>query len=278
MQVKELGNIETPIILTNTLNVGTAVDAVIKYSLYLEDNENVRSVNAVVGETNDGFLNDIRGQHIKASHVLAAIKGATTGIVKEGSVGAGTGTTSMGFKSGIGTASRITPPVNGISYTVGILVQSNFGKQLIINGIPFKEESPKEEIKKEIDGSCMIIIATDAPLDSRNLERLARRSFIGMGKTTPYMSNSSGDFAIAFSTAYRIPHTGLLLPNNLPALLNNNAMDGLFQAVVEATQEAIYNSLFMAEDVEGRDGNKAYAISLLRVTEFLKKHQMYKPN
>ncbi len=275
LQVKELGNIETPVILTNTLNVGTAVDAVIRYSLRQKGNENVRSVNAVVGETNDGFLNDIRGQHVQAIHVEEAIRNASPGRVEEGNVGAGTGTTSMGFKAGIGTASRKTPPVGGVSYTVGVLVQSNFGRELILNGIPVSWEI-LNSIEKEEDGSCMIVIATDAPISSRNLERLARRSFTGMGRTTRFMSNSSGDFAIAFSTAYRIKHTGTVMADDMPLLLGNNAMDGLFQAVEEATQEAIYNSLFMAEEMEGRDGNRAEAIPLDKVIELLKRHNIYK--
>ncbi len=276
LQVKELGNIETPVVLTNTLNVGTAVDAVIRYMLQLEGNENVRSVNAVVGETNDGYLNDIRGQHVRAAHVEEAIRRAKGGRVEEGSVGAGTGTVSMGFKSGIGTASRKTPPAGGKSYTVGVLVQSNFGRELIVNGVPVTREILDTRPDTEDDGSCMIIIATDAPVSSRNLERLARRSFNGMARTTRFMSNSSGDFAIAFSTAYRINHTGPVVTEEMPALLSNSAMDGLFQAVEEATREAVYNSLFMAETVEGRDGNRAEALPVDRVIELLKRHNSFK--
>ena len=334
LQVRELGNIETPIVLTNTLNVGTAVDAVVRYMLNLEGNENVRSVNAVVGETNDGFLNDIRGQHVKAAHIEEAVKGARGGPVEEGSVGAGTGTTSMGFKAGIGTASRKTPSIGGKSYTVGVLVQSNFGRELVINGVTVPRDAvsagtaataggpeagtgrslpgnkhfadgavdpvvttgnapatdtaattgdpattagdPAITADKEDDGSCMIIIATDAPISSRNLERLARRSFNGMARTTRFMSNSSGDFAIAFSTAYRISHGGPDLSADMPPLLDNSAMDGLFRAVEEATQEAVYNSLFMAEGMEGRDGNRAGAVSVARVLELLEGHNMIK--
>ena len=294
LQVKELGNIETPIVLTNTLNVGTAVDAVVRYMLDLEGNENVRSVNAVVGETNDGFLNDIRGQHVSAEHVKEAIRGARGGPVEEGSVGAGTGTTSFGFKAGIGTASRKTPPIGGKSYTIGVLVQSNFGRELVINGITVPRDAvsastaatagdlaattgdPAITAEKADDGSCMIIIATDAPISSRNLERLARRSFNGMARTTRFMSNSSGDFAIAFSTAYRISHGGPEMSADMPPLLDNSAMDGLFMAVEEATQEAIYNSLFMTEGMEGRDGNRAGAVSVAGVLELLEGHNIIK--
>ena len=294
LQVKELGNIETPIVLTNTLNVGTAVDAVVRYMLDLEGNENVRSVNAVVGETNDGFLNDIRGQHVSAEHVKEAIRGARGGPVEEGSVGAGTGTTSFGFKAGIGTASRKTPPIGGKSYTIGVLVQSNFGRELVINGITVPRDAvsastaatagdlaattgdPAITAEKADDGSCMIIIATDAPISSRNLERLARRSFNGMARTTRFMSNSSGDFAIAFSTAYRISHGGPEMSDDMTPLLDNSSMDGLFRAVEEATQEAIYNSLFMTEGMEGRDGNRAGAVSVAGVLELLEGHNIIK--
>jgi len=278
LQVKELGNIETPIILTNTLNVGTAVDAVIAYMLSLAGNEDVRSVNAVVGETNDGFLNDIRGQHVTGADVWNAIKGAAAGIVEEGSVGAGTGTTAFGYKGGIGTASRLTPVIDGKQYTVGVLVQTNFGRSLLINGIPFTREMQTHEMAKEEEGSCMIIIATDAPLCARNLNRLARRSFVGMGRTTTVMTNGSGDFAIAFSTAYLIPHGSDNLPPDTPPLLNNDAMNGLFQAVDEATQEAIYNSLFMATTVEGIRGRRAEAIPLEEVSRLLIKYNMVNIN
>jgi len=278
LQVEELGNIETPIILTNTLNVGTAVDAVISYMLSLPGNETVRSVNAVVGETNDGFLNDIRGQHITATDVRNAIKVASTGMVAEGSVGAGTGTTAFGYKGGIGTASRLTPPVEGRQYTVGVLVQTNFGRSLLINGIPFSREIDAREAGDEGEGSCMIIIATDAPLCARNLERMARRSFVGMGRTTTVMTNGSGDFAIAFSTAYTIPHGSSFLPDDVPPLLNNDAMNGLFQAVEEATQEAIYNSLFMATTIEGVGNRRAKAIPLEEVTRLLKEYNMFNLN
>ncbi len=274
LQVEELGNIETPIVLTNTLNVGTAVEALVAYMLGLEGNENLRSVNALVGETNDGYLNDIRGQHITAADVFAAIDNARTGPVDEGSVGAGTGTTSFGYKAGIGTASRISMPIGGQTYTVGVLVQANFGRFLYINGVPFTREIAEEAFVRDDDGSAMVIIATDAPLSDRNLERLAKRSFMGMGRTTGFMSNSSGDFAIAFSTAYTIPNAGIRQVDNMPAFISNNEMNTLFQAVEEATQEAIYNALFMAETVTGDRGNTSEAIPLDKVIEIMKKYNM----
>ncbi len=276
LQVQELGNIETPIVLTNTLNVGTAVEALAAYMLGLPGNENVRSVNALVGETNDGLLNDIRGQHVSADDVVAAIRAASSGKVAEGSVGAGTGTTSFGYKSGIGTASRIIPAIGAQQYTVGVLVQSNFGAHLYLNGIPFSREMALLDPLREDDGSAMIIIATDAPVSSRNLERMARRSFIGMGRTTSYMTNSSGDFAIAFSTAYTIPSGGMRQVKEKPALISNQEMNPLFQAVEEATQEAIYNALFMAEGMTGHLGRSAEAIPLDKVVQMLKAYNMFK--
>lgn len=306
LQVQELGNIEAPIVLTNTLNVGTAVDAVIKYVLSSDGNEAVRSVNAVVGETNDGFLNDIRGQHITTTDVDRAIRAAVGGPVAEGTVGAGTGTMAFGYKGGIGTASRLTPEIDGTQYTVGVLVQSNFGRSLLINGIPFTREMQREERTRDRgenlygennegyamagavqglsglygpeEGSCMIVIATDAPLCPRNLDRLARRSFTGMGRTTTVMTNGSGDFAIAFSTAYTIPHGGNRMPEDWPPLLSNNAMNGLFQAVEEATQEAIYNSLLMADPVTGHQGRRGEAIPVEEVVRFLKEYNMFEYN
>ncbi|MBU1012792.1 MAG: P1 family peptidase [Bacteroidetes bacterium] len=270
-QVQELGNIETPIILTNTLNVGTAMEAVVKYTLEQKGNENVRSVNAVVGETNDGYLNDIRGQHVTREHVIQAIKSAVSGKFEEGCVGAGTGTTALGFKGGIGSASRKTIAIDGKQYTVGVLLQSNFGRELYINGEPVTTKIKSNKINKKEDGSCMIIIATDAPLSTRNLERLAKRAFIGMGKTTNVMSNSSGDFAIAFSTAYHIPNDSKSNLYDLPPLFLNDAMTTLFQAVEEATQEAVYNSLFMATTTTGFGGNTVNAIPIEQVLKIINK-------
>jgi len=256
-QVEELGNIETPIILTNTLSVGTAMAAVVEYTLSRKGNENVRSVNAVVGETNDGFLNDIRGMHVTGSDVLAAIASARSGAVREGTIGAGTGTVCFGFKGGIGTSSRIVPTPGGGQFTVGVLVQSNFGGRLEINGAPFWKEYQQDKnetpSRKKHDGSCMMVIATDAPLSARNLKRLARRALHGMARTGASMSNGSGDYAIAFSTAYHIPHrTDLSI--RPPPLLHNDHMSPLFLAAIEATEEAIYNSLLQATTVHGHQG------------------------
>ncbi len=278
LQVEELGNIESPIVLTNTLNVGTGVEATVAWMLQQPGNENVRSVNALVGETNDGYLNDIRGQHVTREDVFAAIENAAEGRVTEGNVGAGTGTTSLGWKAGIGTASRITAPVGDETYTVGVLVQANFGRMLYINGVPFTREYQEARIGQEEDGSAMIVIATDAPLSERNLERMAKRSFVGMGRTTNFMSNSSGDFAIAFSTAYRIPYVTGGEPVETPDLIGNNDMNTFFQAVEEATQEAIYNALFMAEDMTGNQGNEAKAIPLDKVTELMEEYNMLNLN
>jgi D-aminopeptidase len=270
-QVEELGNIETPIILTNTLSVGTGVEALVKYTINQKGNEEVRSVNAVVGETNDGYLNDIRGQHIKGEHIVKAIDNAKTGAFDEGCVGAGTGTTALGFKGGIGSASRMTVAIDGKKYTVGVLLQSNFGRELYINGVPVTTKIKSNEIKKAEDGSCMIVIATDAPLSPRNLKRLARRAFIGMGRTSNVMSNSSGDFAIAFSTAYRIPYQSKKKTFDMPPLLLNSAMTALFQAVEEATQEAVYNSLFMATTTSGDRGHTVNALPIQQALELIKR-------
>ncbi len=269
-QVEELGNIETPIILTNTLSVGTAVKATVKYILNQPGNEDVRSVNAVVGETNDGYLNDIRGMHVKEEDVIDAIESASSGIIEEGSVGAGTGTVAFGIKGGIGTASRIAP-IGSSNYTVGVIVQTNFGRELIISGINYTQKSKENGIQRKEDGSCMIIIATDAPLSVLNLKRLANRSFIGMGRTTTVMTNGSGDYSIAFSTAYRIPHEPVDGKYRVPDLIDNNAMTILFQAVEEATQEAIYNSLLAADEVNGIKGRTVETISINKLKELLKK-------
>lgn len=273
-QVEELGNIESPIILTNTLSVGTAVKATVNYVLNLPGNDDVRSVNAVVGETNDGFLNNIRGMYVTEQDVTDAIESAKSGKVEEGTVGAGTGTVAFGLKGGIGTASRVVT-IGSSNYTVGVLVQSNFGRELIINGMNYTREIKKEGVKRKEDGSCMIVIATDAPLTTQNLKRLAKRSFIGMGRTTTVMSNGSGDYAIAFSTAYKIPHEPVNQLNVIPNLIDNNAMTILFQAVEEATQEAIYNSLIAATTVKGFKGRTVEAILKEKVKELLKQYKNY---
>lgn len=272
-QVKELGNIETPIVLTNTLNVATAIDALVGYSLALPGNENVRSVNAVVGETNDGYLNDIRGRHVDEKAVLDAILNAAGGQVKEGNVGAGTGTICFGYKGGIGTASRVLPKKAG-GYTLGVLVQSNFGGVLEINGAKVGKQLGhySDSFKYEADGSCMMVIMTDAPLDSRNLERLAKRAMLGLAKTGGIASNGSGDYVIAVSTAEscRIPYRA---EGNTKThtTLRNEAMTPLFLATIEATEEAILNSLFTAETMTGRDGHTIEALPKKQVLQMLKK-------
>ncbi len=275
-QVKELGNIETPIILTNTLSVPTAMNAVIEYTLRQKGNENVRSVNAIVGETNDGWvLNDIRGMHVQKQDVLNAIYNAKNGKVDEGNVGAGTGTICFDFKGGIGTSSRKLPLQLG-GYTVGVLVQTNFGGVLQIDGVPVGEELKKfylsGDVNNKIDGSCMIVVATDAPLDSRNLERLAKRAFMGLAKTGGIAHNGSGDYVIAFSTdtSLQIAHTFKDAKKTV-SLLNNDAASPLFMAAIEATEEAIINSLFAAKNMTG-NGNTVEALPLDKVIPILKKY------
>jgi D-aminopeptidase len=262
-QVEELGTIEAPIILTNTLAVGTAIDAIIKYTLSQPGNEDITSVNAVIGETNDSRLSDIRGMHVTEDDVIDTINDSKPGPVDEGCVGAGTGTTSFGFKSGIGTASRIITLDGPVQYTLGVLVQSNFGGLLEINGVPIgrilreRDESPTAG--DESGGSCMIVVATDAPVTSRNLKRIAARTMHGLAKTGAYMSNGSGDYAIAFSTAYRIPHMSRVA-YPVPDLLPNDTMTPFFRAAIEATQEAVYNSLFVATSMSGYRNQTFYAL------------------
>ncbi|HEY0653193.1 MAG TPA: P1 family peptidase [Chryseosolibacter sp.] len=279
-QVRELGNIETPIVLTNTLSVSAGMSAVIEYMLGLPGNEKVQSVNAVVGETNDGYLNDIRGQHIKREHVLAAIRSAKTGPVDEGNVGAGTGTVCFGFKGGIGTSSRVLPKAAG-GYTVGVIVQTNFGGVLTIDGVPIGEQMKKfymnETLRDSADGSCMIVIATDAPLDSRNLTRLAKRSFLGLARTGGIASNGSGDYAIAFSTfeQNRVSHSSTSKTDSIVTVRNDDTSP-LFLAVIEATEEAILNSLFKANSMVGKEGHSVDALPLPEVIKILKQHNAVK--
>jgi len=273
-QVKELGNIETPIVLTNTLSVPTASNALISYTLQQKGNENIYSVNPVVGETNDGWLNDIRGRHVKEEHVLAAIENAKGGKVAEGNVGAGTGTSCFNYKGGIGTSSRVIPKKHG-GYTVGVLVQSNFGGVLQINGVPIAKEmdSYPKNFKYDVDGSCMIVVMTDAPLVSRNLERLAKRAMMGLAKTGGIASNGSGDYVIAVSTAKEnlIPHQNstLLLETKE---LKNEALTPLFLAVIEATEEAIINSLFAANNLTGVKNHQRESIPTTEILSIMKKY------
>ncbi|MEM6361726.1 MAG: P1 family peptidase [Bacteroidota bacterium] len=271
-QVKELGNIETPIILTNTLSVPVASDALITYTL--DSNENVRSVNSIVGETNDGWLNDIRGRQVKTEHVLNAIQNAHGGFTEEGNVGAGTGTICFQYKGGIGASSRIIPENFG-GYTVGVLVQSNFGGVLEINGAPIAKElnNYPSRFNYDVDGSCMMVVITNAPLDSRNLERLAKRAIMGLAKTGGIASNGSGDYVIAVSTAKDnlINHSSDSLFNET-RVLRNEVTTPLFLATIEATEEAILNSLFAAETMTGRDGHKILSIPTDKILDILKKY------
>jgi D-aminopeptidase len=270
-QIQELGNIETPIILTNTLSVPVAAEALIEYSL--KKNENIRSVNPVVGETNDGYLNDIRGLHIKKRHVIAAIENASSNKVLQGSIGAGTGTVCFGYKGGIGTSSRKLP-ANMNSYTVGVLVQTNFGGILQIDGVPVGEELNQYYLAdnlKQADGSCMIIVATDAPLDSRNLLRLAKRSMLGLAHTGGISSNGSGDYVIAFSTVNIIPHRSDSMVHSIKTL-RNDQMSSLFLAVIEATEEAILNSLFTSKTTTGCKDRKIEALPVVKVMKIMKKY------
>ncbi len=278
-QVQELGTMESPVVLTNTLSVPTAMNAVIDYTLKQPGNEDVRSVNALVGETNDGGLNDIRGRHVTEAQVLTAIHNAKTGAVVEGNVGAGTGTICFGFKGGIGTASRKLPERLG-GYTVGVLVQSNFGGVLQVDGVPVGEELKKyylsDLLNNREDGSCMIVVATNAPLDSRNLERLAKRAFMGLAKTGGIAHNGSGDYVIAFSTdsSLRVAHN-MKEPVQSQKLLHNDAVSPLFLAAIEATEEAIINSLLAAETVAVK-GKKVEALPMEALRTILKKHNRLK--
>ncbi len=288
-QVQELGTIETPIVLTNTLGVGVAVDAVVRWTLAQPGNENVRSVNALVGETNDGTLNDIRGLHVTRDHVLAAIAHAKTGAVDEGAVGAGTGTIAFGWKGGIGTSSRVVK-IGPDAWTVGALVQSNYGGKLVIDGVPvWKELQPRAQSSVHqisqsprpgdvsrrsptgaADGSCMIVVATDAPVDARTLQRLAARAVFALARTGSTYSNGSGDFAIAFSThaSQRVTNASGPQPR---MVLPTDSVSGLFEAVLDATEEAIDNSLLRATDVTA-NGRTIRALPIEPLKEILRKY------
>ncbi|HET8632755.1 MAG TPA: P1 family peptidase [Gemmatimonadales bacterium] len=295
-QVQELGELETPILLTCTLCVWRAADAMVDYLLHQPGMEQVRSINPVVGETNDGSLNDIRNRPIRPEDVVKALTSADTGKVEEGSVGAGTGTIAFGWKGGIGTSSRRTgrpqaAPTGGSAarpgeaadrddgYTVGVLVQSNFGGAFTVMGVPMWKElrrtPPPAGRRNAADGSIMIVVATDAPVSDRNLRRMASRALMGLGRTGGYGSNGSGDYVIAFSTAESVRRTGEG-PVRQVSDLDNDAMSSLFEAVAEATEEAIYNSLFMATTVESR-GGRAEAVPLDQVRAALKRHGIGAP-
>ena len=273
-QVRELGTIETPIILTNTLSVGAALDGLARWTVALPGNENVRSVNGLVGETNDGTLNDIRGFHVTAEHVRQAIGSAKGGVVAEGAVGAGTGTIAFGWKGGIGTSSRVVTQ-QGATWTVGVLVQTNFGGNLTIAGVPVsKELTPRSAGSagptNSADGSCMIIVATDAPVDARNLERMAARAVFAMARTGSTYSNGSGDFAIAFSTHPSQRVTNAAGPQSR-SVIATDSMSPLFEAALDATEEAIYNSLLQATTTTG-NGRTIPAIPIDPLKALLKKY------
>ena len=273
LQVRELGNIETPIVLSNTLAVGTAVTALVRWTLAQPGHEGIRSVNAVVGETNDGWaLNDIRALRVTEKDVEAAIAAAHSGAVEEGSVGAGTGTVAFGWKGGIGTASRRLPQSLG-GWTLGALVQTNFGGILTVDGVRVGEALKRFSFAEELgrvagDGSCMIVLATDAPLSSRNLERLARRAELGLARTGSFVGNGSGDFVIAFSTRNRVPYDPREAVRRVEELENDH-MDPLFLAAVESVEEAVYNSLTRATTVTGAGGRTVEAIPIDRLRELL---------
>lgn len=307
-QVNELGEIETPILLTNTLNVPKVADALLDWMLQLPGNEQVRSINPVVAETNDGFLNDIRGRHVGRDEVFAALRAAKDGTVEEGSVGAGTGTVAFGFKGGIGTASRALPQTLG-GYTVGVLVQANFGGVLTINGAPVGRElgiyylkeqlegrrvstnnvrqaaslplSPEEVIAEDqqqagslpdnADGSIIMVVATDAPLGHRNLQRLASRAMLGLARTGSPATNGSGDYVIAFSTAQQNRVRAAEAVRSIQTL-GNEAMSPLFQATVEATEEAVYNALLRATTITGRDAHLVEALPIEKTVAILRKY------
>ncbi len=288
-QVEELGDIETPILLTSTTSVPRVADALISYMLALPGNEDVLSINPVVGETNDGYLSDIRGRHITPEDVFAAIKNAKSGAVEEGAVGAGTGTVAFGWKGGIGTSSRRLPAKLG-GYTVGVLVQTNYGGVLTIGGAPVGRELGQYYLREEVqqsgnarglskdraDGSVMIVIATDAPMEARNLKRLAARAWLGVARTGSSASNGSGDYAIAFSTApqVRIQTADKALTRHIE-VVTNDAMSPLFEAAIEATEEAVYNSMFRATTTTAH-GHTVEALPIEKTTEILRKYGVIK--
>ena len=267
-QVEELGQIETPIVLTNTLGVWEAAAALMDWTLAMPGNETVRSVNPVVGETNDGWLNDIRGRHVKAEHVRRALESAQGGAVEEGSIGAGTGTMALGWKGGVGTSSRMVQAGQN-KFAVGVLVQTNFGGRLTMDGVPVWKELSSSRVAGG-DGSCMIVVATDAPLDARQLKRLAARAILGMARTGASGSQGSGDYVIAFSTTSKYSSVAGIPP--IPVFrVREDDLSALFAAVSEATEEAIYNSLLRATTVVGKEGHVGEAIPVERVKEVLGK-------
>jgi len=284
-QVDEMGDIETPILLTSTTSVPRAADAMISYMLALPGNEDVLSINPVVGETNDGYLSlsDIRGRHITRDDFFAAVRNAKGGPVEEGDVGAGTGTVVFGWKGGIGTSSRRLPPNLG-GYTVGVLVQTNFGGVLTIAGAPVGQELGQYYLRRELQqacsgkdkagGSCMIVIAADAPMEARNLKRLAARAWLGIARTGGSASNGSGDYAIAFSTAPQVRiHANDKALTRSTEVMTNDGMSPLFLAAIEATEEAVYNSMFKATTMTG-NGHTVEALPIDKTVEILREHRV----
>ncbi|MDA0310644.1 MAG: P1 family peptidase [Gemmatimonadetes bacterium] len=282
-QIRELGELETPILLTCTLCVWKAADAMVEWMLGQEGMDNVRSLNAAVGETNDGGLNDIRARPITAAHVVQALESASDGPVAEGVVGAGAGTSAFGWKGGIGTSSRILPESMG-GYSVGVLVQSNFGGILQMNGAPVgvelgqyafadqvgRDEAYDPQADVQEWGSIMMVVATDAPLSDRNLERIAARAVMGLARTGSYASNGSGDYVIAFSTATGVRRSTTSGEHTYDDLANES-MSGLFEATVEATEEAIYNSLLKAHTVTS-NGRTVEALPIAETVEILRRY------
>jgi D-aminopeptidase len=273
-QVAELGELETPILLTCTLCVWKAADAMVEWMLAQPGMERVRSINPLVAETNDGTLNDIRARPVTVAAVRRALESASGGAVAEGSVGAGTGTVAFGWKGGIGTSSRVLPASLG-GYSVGVLVQTNFGGVLQVLGAPVGQALGRYAFQNDVssergNGSCIVVIATDAPLSDRNLRRIAARAMMGLGRTGSSASNGSGDYAIAFSTAKGVRRAWNAKQHTTTELANDE-VSGVFEAVVEATEEAVYNSLFMATTVTG-NGRTVEAIPLDKVREVLRKH------
>ena len=273
-QVNELGQLETPILLTNTLSVWDAARALADWMLGQPGNQDVRSINPVVGETNDGWLSDIRGMHVKAAHVIRALDSASGGPVDEGSVGAGTGTIALGWKGGIGTSSRKLPSEHG-GFTLGVLVQSNFGGDFTLDGVPVWRELrglPSQPPSVSHHGSCMIVVATDAPLDSRQLGRLAKRAVLGMARAGSSGSNGSGDYVIAFSTTNRSSAQRFTAGTPSPPRPSEEELSPLFEAAIEATEEAIDNSILRATTVHGRDGHVVPAIPIDKLREVMRKY------
>lgn len=275
-QVRELGNIEAPIALTNTLNVGLVLDALVQYMIQQSPQIGISAstVNILVGETNDGYLNDIQGRHVRPEHVWHALHAASNGSVEEGSVGAGTGTCCLGWKGGIGSASRVSPPEDG-GFTLGALVQTNFGRfeDLVVCGVPVGRMLEKPLHKNDEmpgPGSVMVVLATDAPLDSRQLQRLCLRAAAGLVRTGAVFSHGSGDFVIAFSTARLIENQPRALTGSIPAVLDEpRVLNSLFRAVIESVEEAVLNSLSMSGEMIGRDGHVAFGLPLDEVRKLV---------